>query len=130
MKSPISVLVVGCLLSACGSDVPSVSEARKIYENKYESSKCLKVSKFDKTNGQKQEVAGVALYVMEYKSEVEFIAPCYAVYNEKQKNFDYGPLIESRDNFLFGKSKLFNIGDKVEVVGKITLQKKENGWSK
>ncbi|GAB2181819.1 hypothetical protein DLREEDagrD3_20420 [Denitratisoma sp. agr-D3] len=117
-------------LSTQAADTPSISLAQDALSSIWSrKDKCVKVSAFEKTDGQSSEVFGIHSYVMDYKAQLTFIAPCYAEYDAERKKFSMSPHLK-KPPFMNSQSKLFQPGEAVVIVGKLHFVKKESGWHK
>lgn len=117
-------------LSVYSADAPPLSLAQdavlQIYSKR---DKCVKISAFEKKDGQSSEGFGVHYYSMDYSAQLTFIVPCYAKYDAEQKKFSRGPNFNDT-GIMKGQSKLFQPGESVTVLGKVYFEKKESGWHK
>lgn len=119
-------------LSALCADAPSLpmmkSEVAALY-GKGDWGICLTLTSFEKRDGQRSEVFAVPNYELEYSAKLTFVAPCYGQYDEKKKRFSVGPTI-ANSGFFKKSNKHFQVGETVEVEGKLHFVKKESGWNR
>lgn len=129
-RFPCFLLLYFALLGGCGSgssSAPSESEGRKAVEAMIAktSDGCIKLLKFDKTNG----LAGGLGYRMEFTVEIEFLQDCWfqggdgmergytSFYSEPQKKAkEYYRQVNKRK------------GEKLRANSYIAFEKTENGW--
>lgn len=134
-------VIIGLSLTACGEDIPSEAQGKKILVEKYEKSECLKLVDFKKTNGQKSEFGGVLAYQMEYSAVMELKNGCHGYFDEKNKtlrspnkqaNFtnpiDKKVSEQGHKNMINLGYRLVKEGEKFPQTGRINFGKKENGW--
>lgn len=120
-KQILALFGVAFILIGCGFSTPSESDAKAVFEKKYEKEikdGTVKVTKFKKVDGQSAEFAGVKLYQLKYEAEIEYpkglhpecknpsagITPCGFYYSFKE------------------------IGGKENLTGEINFEKTEKGW--
>jgi hypothetical protein len=125
-------VVIGLSLAACGEDIPSESQGKKVLTDKYEKSECLKLVDFKKTNGQKSDFGGVLEYKMEYSAALEMKNGCHGYVDKQGERFVNPPdKIRSEQGDKNMKAlgfKLVNGGEQASIIGIIAFSKKENGW--
>ena len=146
MKACASTLVVGLLfLSGCASSTPSSSEAEKIVDQYVfgASDERVKVVGFTKIDGQKIEIQGRSVYILEFRAEAQVTEDCWAyekfsVHNrffssvrfrtEKTRPKKLSPMqiLMSGGDTGTMVSKLK--GEKTPIYGEVTFEKKESGW--
>lgn len=134
MKKVIAFLavVISFSLTACGDDIPSESQGKKVLVDNYEKSECLTLVGFKKTNGRKFAFDGASEYTMEYTAEMELKSACYGYFSDANKKFFSSPnkkYSEQGDKNMntLGYRRIKE-GEKVSINGKINFVKKENGW--
>ncbi|OPL10886.1 MAG: hypothetical protein AVO38_04710 [delta proteobacterium ML8_D] len=77
MRIPYLVFMVILTLLSASCDrgsIPSESDAREFYENQWKSELedgTIKIIRFDKTNGEYDEVMGIKFYELAYEAEIE-----------------------------------------------------------
>lgn len=116
----------------CSSD-PGASEGKRILENQInsQSNGYIKLLNFEKTNGIKLNASGRDVYELEYSALLEFqkegwktsqpfggFFSDFIVHATKPEGWDA----------VLSKSKHYNKGHKVNLTGKMTFEKTENGW--
>jgi hypothetical protein len=126
----LSLVLTSLLITSCGENLPSTDDGRKILEAAAEKTGCMKLSSFEKTNGQKQEIFGVKIYELEYKAEYEATGPCLGVYSTKFKNFEETPKTTQTawDKAAKRPELWLPMNTKFPITGKVSFQQKENGW--
>ena len=132
----VALIFAGSLLFGCGQGVPSPDKAQGVIHRSItkESDGRVEVAKFNKTDGQKQNIHG--RYVLEFQAEAIILEDCWA----------YKDFIPSG-----GFASFFNVdgvsfatklsgsdwigqpihrskGDKTPIHGSVTFEKKESGW--
>lgn len=116
-------------LVACGEDIPSEAEGKQVIAKRYETSDCLKLVGFKKTNGNKSEEKS---YQMEYSALMELKKGCHGYYLEKSNRFGSTPknkFSEQGHKNMTGLGyKHVKEGEQVSLTGRIYFSKKENGW--
>jgi hypothetical protein len=117
------------LTTACGDDVPTVADGKKVLDVKYEKSECLSLISFDKKDGQKQGESG---YKMWYEAVVELKSGCYGAYSDERAKFwstsnkTYSE--QGEKNMTSIGNRIVKSGEKVKIKGNINFSKTENGW--
>ena len=115
------VLSIAIFLINCGLSTPSESDARAIFEKKYEQEikdGLVKVTKFKKVDGQSGELAGVKFYTFQYEAEIEYPKGLHPECENP------GPGISACGFWIKFKA----VGAKETSTGKIQFEKTENGW--
>jgi hypothetical protein len=128
-------------LGACGTQVPSESDGEADFLGRISGplASHLQVKSFKKTDGQKSEFGGVAIYTLEFEALVEF--DTVASYDAEdslrvttlQPSFSSGVELTFRDfweatkNAVDGWQPAFR-GDRLKLTGAIQFQLKESGW--
>ncbi len=106
------------LLTSCGFSNPSESDARDVFEKKYEQEikdGTIKINKFKKVDGQSAELAGVKFYTLKYEAEIEY---------PKGLNEQCRPPAP----WTCGLTNFKEKGQKEELKGEVHFEKTENGW--
>jgi hypothetical protein len=133
------IVLAGLLFSACGADRPDDDSARKAVQAQISGPLAdkLRLQAFRKTDGQARELMGVRIYSLEYSATLEFLDDIlYEVSGNAIKASPVGPTLN--DNRGFSWDAWFNtavagrkpgfLGDRLNLVGTVTFEKKESGW--
>jgi hypothetical protein len=71
----VFMIIITSFLASCNIDsIPSESDAREFFENQWKNeieNGTIKIIRFDKINGQYDEVMGIKFYELEYEAEIE-----------------------------------------------------------
>jgi hypothetical protein len=120
-----------CLLAGCWSS-PSAGDGERAVQEciKRDSEGCIKLTKFQKTNGAHRELGGfgglkgLKTYAMEFDAEIEFTENCTWMTGimGSQLSFNTAP-----DNFMAGTP--VTKGQRVQLAGVVGFVKTENSWS-
>jgi len=120
-KQILIFCVVAFFLISCGFSTPSESDARAIFEKKYEKDikdGTVKITKFKKVDGQSAEIAGVKLYGLKYEAEIEYPKGLHPeCKNPAPTDFSCGFYYKFKEK-----------GEKEKFSGEINFEKTENGW--
>jgi hypothetical protein len=138
MKACVIVLA-GLLFSACGANRPDDDSARRAVQAQVSGPLAakLRLQDFRKTDGQERELMGVKIYSLEYSATLEFLDDIlYEVSANAIKASPVGPTLN--DNRGFSWDAWFNtavagrkpgfLGDRLNLAGTVTFEKKESGW--
>jgi len=112
------------LLSGCGMFKPSEADARSEFEKKWKKQMedgTVKITKFQKTDGQSAEIAGVEIYTLDYEAEIEFPKGLNPQCKDTSK-FSW----ECLSPQMMGEIR--DIGEKQQFKDKIVFEKTEKGW--
>lgn len=136
--SVVTIALVSFLVIGCGSSVPSSNDAKNALLERItsQSSGRIKLSNFNKTDGQLQERA-ISFYVLEFEAEIEFLEECwslqehYFVLNSsfyatgfRTKESTWKPGFWDGPTFWVRRNK----GESITITGEVTFEKKESGW--
>ncbi len=143
MKKSFLILIAGLyvILTGCSS-TPSASNGEQAIQDriKQESEGRIKLTEFQKTNGQQREVMGVKMYALEFDAQIEFTEDCKWITGmfgqqlsfrtskpaaQKQTGFDWKTFREAADN----PGTMVAKGQKVKISGVVRFVKKEKGWA-
>jgi len=132
---PIGILLsfkLTLALASCSSG-PTDNQGRKTLSDTVaqQSRGALAVTTFTKTNGVRREVAGQAIYTLEYSAVLRFSRNAWKGGNAFEGAFgNFGVADDRPGGFgAMGKEwKLYYTGDEVEIHGQITLERTDNGW--
>jgi hypothetical protein len=123
-------------LNSCGNTDERTSQAKKALGNKIteESKGVIKLGEFEKTDGKETNSNGMETYDLGFKAKISFQSDGY-----KYKNFndfevmdlphDVKDTVVSGSSTHVGDQEYFHQGDRIEITGKATFQKKGNGWT-
>ena len=115
-KQIIIFFAVMFFLMNCGSSAPPISDARAVFEKRYEreiKDGTMKVNDFKKVDGQSGEFMGVKLYSLKYEAEV--------VYPK-------GLTCNYVSNLCGWTGRTKGAGEKEILKGEVNFEKTENGW--
>lgn len=133
-----SLLLLTLILLGSGcSNTPSESLAKEAFDQsvKNEGNGCLEITKFSKTNGMEQEIAGLGkLYEIDYKATVRTKEECYLASVPTSLSAYSAKKWAGEGHYMFGRVMEPMWGSKVavgvtrDVEGKLFFQKTEKGW--
>ena len=126
----VALIFAGSLLFGCGQGVPSPDKAQGVIQRSItkESDGRVEVAKFNKTDGQKQNIHG--RYVLEFQAEAIILEDCWTYKDFRfpaRFNVDavsFATKLSGSVGQLIHRSK----GDKTPIHGSVTFEKKESGW--
>ena len=133
MKTTILTLIaIVPSLVACSPGVPTESDGRQVFENRYGSlveNGTIIISSFEKIDGAKAELLGREIYELEFAAEIGFpkglIPECTdKALNEAPDNTRVSCNNATKLRGLIPKE----VGSQEEMTGKLVFQKTEKGW--
>ena len=134
----VALIFAGSLLLGCGQGVPSPDKAQGVIQQSItqESAGRVEVAKFKKTDGQKQNIHGRYIYVLEFKAEAIILEDCWA-YKDFIPSGGFASFFnvdgvsfatKSSGSDWIGQPIHRSKGDKTPINGSVTFEKKESGW--
>lgn len=141
LKYLIAALCVAVILTGCSS-APSASKGEQAIQDRIsqESEGRIRLTEFQKTNGQQGEVMGVKVYGLEFDAQIEFTEDCKWITGmfgqqlsfrtskavaQKQSGFTWDKFRDAADN----PGSIVSKGQDIKVSGVVRFVKKEKGWT-
>ncbi len=131
----LSLLLSLCALFVGCSSSPSVGDGERAIHNRIieESESRIKLTKFEKTNGQSGEPMGFKIYAMDFQAEIEFADDCKWVtgFGGLEMGFRTLKVQTPMDMFEANLHAGFRVskGQRAKISGIIQFAKKEKGWA-
>lgn len=128
----VMVLIAPNFVFADVGEKPSVADARKVYEDRVHeaiSKGLVRISSFEKTDGQSREVFGVKVYSMDVGIVLEFLKNVAVCSSSMEGTIQIIPEAEynNRMNY-FCVTKFYKTGGRLAVIGSVDFEKTEKRW--
>ncbi len=130
----IALLILVSIFCGCSS-LPSETDAKNDLKKMIDEQSKGKIEllKFEKTNGVKSNVFGQEFYELEFSFVIEFKEECWKSNTDRSGYFTNFWIMAKGpegaiENLMYGHPKQFKKGDKINLTGKMSFEKTENGW--
>jgi hypothetical protein len=139
MRASTVLLVVAACSISCGPGQPPEASAEQAVKSsvRSENPSLFELVSFKKTDGQSREIQGVHVYVLDFTATISLLGDTfYEATTDSIALSAPGPTLSdgrslSWDAWLstaVSGQKMAYQGDRLNVVGQVTFEKKESGW--
>jgi len=137
------LVAIAIFAGGCDSGTPSVALARQAFAAQIDSGSAerLKIRDFKKTDGQQAELAGIAVYRMDFSAVVDVASPVLVTSGGgwSKTNVRSRPIFVSDTSSAFSWNQYFArsfnggrplfAGDQLLLKGTVEFERKESGWN-